>query len=84
MSKTFGVIAAYSKPEATGLAREIAAWITDHGHHVISEASLKQHSLASLEAIVVLGGDGLMMRTANTYPDVPLLGINFGESSLWH
>ncbi|HRA48854.1 MAG TPA: NAD(+)/NADH kinase, partial [Thermomicrobiales bacterium] len=26
-----------------------------------------------------LGGDGLMMRAANQYPDVPLFGINFGK-----
>ena len=32
-----------------------------------------------MDAIVVLGGDGLMMRAANAYPDVPLLGINFGK-----
>lgn len=27
----------------------------------------------------MLGGDGLMMRMANTFPDVPLIGINFGK-----
>jgi NAD+ kinase len=31
------------------------------------------------DAIVVLGGDGLMMRAAKAYPGVPLLGINFGN-----
>jgi NAD+ kinase len=29
--------------------------------------------------MIVLGGDGLMIRTANAYPGVPLLGINFGN-----
>ena len=35
--------------------------------------------LADAEVIVALGGDGLMMRSANVYPDIPLLGINFGK-----
>ena len=32
-----------------------------------------------VDAIVVLGGDGLMIRAANSYPEIPLLGINFGN-----
>ena len=46
---------------------------------VISEEQLDLDQGASADAIVVLGGDGLMMRVANHYPDRPLLGINFGK-----
>ena len=45
----------------------------------VSEADLSAHGTATIDAVVVLGGDGLMMRSANMFPDVPLLGINFGK-----
>ncbi len=34
---------------------------------------------AGVALIAVLGGDGMMMRAARMFPDVPLLGINFGH-----
>jgi NAD+ kinase len=46
---------------------------------VVPEAALEADLGASADVIVVLGGDGLMMRAANHYPDRPLLGINFGK-----
>src|SRR5215217_6238219 len=61
------------------LAAEIDAWLRDEGCHVLHEAELTPERLPETDAIVVLGGDGLMMRAANAYPDVPLLGINFGK-----
>ncbi len=79
MVNSIGLIAAYSKPEATDLAKDIVAWLAHRSIEVVPETRLKQAPLESLDAIIVLGGDGLMMRTANTYPDVPLLGINFGK-----
>jgi NAD+ kinase len=74
-----GLVAARSKPEAGKLATEVEAWLADHGRTVIREEQLLVDQGKSADAIVVLGGDGLMMRAANTYPDVPLLGINFGN-----
>lgn len=79
MTRTFGLIAARSKQEAAGLARQIATWLEAHGCRVVPEDALAAGGGADVDAIVVLGGDGLMMRTANAYPDVPLLGINFGK-----
>ncbi len=74
-----GVVAALSKPEAAKLGREISAWLDAHGHIAVTEQQLTMDGVAGVDAIIVLGGDGLMMRAANTYPDVPLLGINFGK-----
>jgi NAD+ kinase len=74
-----GLVAALSKEEAGSLATEIATWLTERGRTVIPEAELLRDQGRSADAIVVLGGDGLMMRAANAYPDVPLLGINFGK-----
>jgi NAD+ kinase len=76
---TVGLIAALSKPEAAALAVEIERWLRDHGREVVPEAQLTEDAVNQVNAIIVLGGDGLMMRAANAYPDVPLLGINFGK-----
>lgn len=79
LSKRYGIVAALSKPEAERLGDEIADWLRAQGHEPVSEAELSAHGTAGIDAVVVLGGDGLMMRSANVYPDVPLLGINFGK-----
>lgn len=76
---TVGLVAAQSKSEAAALGREVEHWLKEHGCEVVHEEDLAGDRLATLDAIIVLGGDGLMMRAANTYPDIPLLGINFGK-----
>jgi NAD+ kinase len=79
LMRTIGIVAAQSKDEAAALAVEVGAWLTARGCRVVQEPELIPERLAEVDAIVVLGGDGLMMRSANAYPDVPLLGINFGK-----
>ena len=68
-----------SKDEAEALGEEVQRWLVSKGVTVVLEQDLQSDELADIDAIVVLGGDGLMMRSANAYPDVPLLGINFGK-----
>lgn len=77
--KIVGLIAAHSKPEAASLAVEMNAWLKRRGCVVVPEAELTGERLETVDAIIALGGDGLMMRAANAYPDIPLLGINFGK-----
>jgi NAD+ kinase len=72
-------VAALSKDEAEELADDIGAWLRERGCHVLTETELNADRHHEAQAIVVLGGDGLMMRLANRYPGVPLLGINFGK-----
>ncbi len=74
-----GLVAARSKDQAQELAPAVAAALADAGATVVPEAELGQPGVPAADAIVVLGGDGLMMRAANAYPGVPLLGINFGN-----
>jgi NAD+ kinase len=74
-----GLIAARSKAEAQGLSASVARALDAAGAEVISEENLASGGHESVDAIVVLGGDGLMIRAANTYPEIPLLGINFGN-----
>jgi NAD+ kinase len=77
--RTVGLVAAHSKSEAEALSVEVEQWLVAHGCEVVREAELTGDQLDSVDAIIVLGGDGLMMRAANAYPDIPLLGINFGK-----
>ena len=77
--KRIGLVAARSKDEAWELAGEVETWLTERGCTVVPERALEADGGASADAIVVLGGDGLMMRAANHFPDRPLLGINFGK-----
>jgi NAD+ kinase len=74
-----GLIAARSKAEAQVLSASVARALGAAGAEVISEENLASAEPGSVDAIVVLGGDGLMIRAANSYPEIPLLGINFGN-----
>lgn len=74
-----GLVAARSKEEAQELAEHVAAFLIAAGAAVVPEVELQATQAADVDAIIVLGGDGLMIRTANVYPGVPLLGINFGN-----
>ncbi|MBX3071734.1 MAG: NAD(+)/NADH kinase [Thermomicrobiales bacterium] len=74
-----GLVAALSKPEAQELAPEITRFLTEHDVTVVPERALSPDATSQVGAIIVLGGDGLMMRAAQSYADVPLLGINFGK-----
>lgn len=78
-ARALGIIAALNKPQAQVLEREIAPWLEARGVHCRDEATMLRDGVADLDAIIVLGGDGLMMRTARMFPNVPLLGINFGH-----
>ena len=74
-----GLIAARSKEEARAFAGTIAQALNAAGIEVVLEEQLVSDPDEPVNAIIVLGGDGLMIRTANAYPGVPLLGINFGN-----
>jgi NAD+ kinase len=74
-----GLIAARSKVEAQELSANVARALEVAGAEVVEEDSLASGTLGPIDAIVVLGGDGLMIRAANSYPGIPLLGINFGN-----
>lgn len=78
-ARALGIIAALNKPQAGELEREIAPWLHERGIACRDEATMLRDGVAGLDALVVLGGDGLMMRAARMFPGVPLLGINFGH-----
>jgi NAD+ kinase len=74
-----GLIAARSKAEAQDLAISVAEALERAGVEVVHEERLASGGHGPVDAVVVLGGDGLMIRAANSYPGIPLLGINFGN-----
>lgn len=78
-AQSLGIIAALNKPEAQELEAEVTAWLVERQVTVRDEATMLRDGTDGLDALVVLGGDGLMMRTARMFPNVPLLGINFGH-----
>jgi len=65
--------------EAQELSAFVARALDAAGAEVVSEENLASPAVEAVDAIVVLGGDGLMIRAANSYPGIPLLGINFGN-----
>lgn len=75
--ETIAVVAASDKSASRQLAPAIQHWLEDRGCAVIGEDDLRAGSRA--DALVALGGDGLMMRMAHSFPGMPLLGINFGK-----
>lgn len=79
LARRIGLIAARTKPEAQELAPIVQRRLEGEGVDVIPEAALARADTPPADTIIVLGGDGLMMRAANAYPGVPLLGINFGN-----
>lgn len=79
MSERLGLVSAFSKPEAQELAITITAYLNERQKTVVPEPEIVAGDNANVDAIIVLGGDGLMMRMANTFPDIPLIGINFGK-----
>lgn len=79
MTERLGLVAAYSKPEAQELATTITQWLDTRGLQAVAETDIVAEPQPNVDAIIVLGGDGLMMRMAKAFPDIPLIGINFGK-----
>jgi NAD+ kinase len=78
MSIRIGLVSARSKSEARELGGEVATWLEQQSCVLVHEEQL-QTEPANADVIVALGGDGLIMRMAHSYPNLPLLGINVGK-----
>jgi len=72
-----GVIPVSAKPNAVATAIEVEAYLRERGIVVLDEAALNDGAVADL--LVVLGGDGSILRAARRYPGMPILGVNFGR-----
>lgn len=86
--RTFYIIANSDKDENMKLSYEIADYLTSQGMHCIirrkdqEDAESHGQLLAEeVECILVLGGDGTLLRAARELADrkIPFLGINLGH-----
>ncbi len=78
MTMRIGLVCARSKDEAQALGVDVAKWLSEQSCTVVHEDEL-QADPSTVDVLVALGGDGLIMRMAHTYPNTPLLGINVGK-----
>lgn len=75
--RTFAIVPARDKEDSHDLAPVISAWLNERGCPTLTEEQMRAGGTA--DALIALGGDGLMMRMAHSFPGTPLLGINFGK-----
>jgi NAD+ kinase len=94
---TVGIVAKSHLREATPHLAEIETWLAARGHHPVFETATaalmppkagrtvadKPALVASVDLVVVLGGDGTLLSVADCIGfagvDVPILGVNFGS-----
>jgi len=75
--RSVGLVLAPGKPAAAATAADLTRALEERGIAVRDEEALRQGARADL--LIVLGGDGAILRAARRYPGMPLLGVNFGQ-----
>ena len=75
--RSVGIVADRGKSAAAATATELTQFLADRGITTRDEAAL-QHT-AEADLLVVLGGDGAILRAARNYRGIPILGVNFGQ-----
>jgi len=75
--RTVGIIPDGGKAQAVATAAEVSRYLDERGISVLDEIALKHGETADL--LLVLGGDGSILRAARGHPGMPILGINFGQ-----
>jgi NAD+ kinase len=90
---TIALVVHGQRPEATALARDVAAWLIGQGHQVrvptpdAGQAGLEDWACdldklsLGADLAVSVGGDGTMLRTVRlvSADEVPVLGVNLGR-----
>jgi NAD+ kinase len=74
-ARAIALVPGRNSTEAKRLAPEVRRYLEQRNLRVADEPEASE----DLGLVVSLGGDGLMMRAARKYPDLPILGINFGH-----
>lgn len=74
--KSIAVVPAHDKAQSHDLFDAMKCWLQQNEIELVTEAQLNDG--AKPDALIALGGDGLMMRMGRANPGIPILGINFG------
>lgn len=88
--KTYGLIYNQHRPGAERMVRELVAWLKSRGIRPLAESGLEDLQAATAggaevardcDLVLVLGGDGTMLRAVRLMDDQqkPVLGINLGS-----
>jgi NAD+ kinase len=75
--RSVGIVADRGKSAAAATAAELTQFLAERGIRTPDEPALQGGAEADL--LVVLGGDGAILRAARNYRDIPILGVNFGQ-----
>ncbi len=73
--KKIGLILKKESDQAVQIGRELHDWLIDRQYHVAID-----HIDASIDMLIILGGDGTLLRIASkaSLLDIPVVGINLG------
>lgn len=75
-----GIVSRTDKTEAVEVSRSVASLLKDHDVYV--DAALQEYlnkpPITDVDAIVVIGGDGTILRACSQYGETPLLTVNMG------
>jgi NAD+ kinase len=74
------------RPRAVKIAKSVGSWLAEQGHEAVfldevHPAQAQIATIAGLDLVVSLGGDGTMLRAVGMAlgSGVPVLGVNFGR-----
>jgi NAD+ kinase len=75
-----GIVSRTDKDEAVELSRRVVSLL--EGHDIYVDGSLQEFIdkpvITDVDAIVVIGGDGTILRACSQYGETPLLTVNMG------
>jgi NAD+ kinase len=74
------LISNYRKQHTSTMAREVAAWLRQRSIECDIDDGCEPTASGAYQMIIVLGGDGTMLRAARRYgqSQIPVLGVNLG------
>lgn len=91
--KRAAIISKHGKPELSRVAREVTAWLREHGYSIAADQTTREFCpdcepaeredlpRTKPDFVVVLGGDGTLLSAARNVAvaGIPILGINLGS-----
>jgi NAD+ kinase len=75
--RSVGIIPDPGKEAAAATAADLSRYLAGRGITTRDESALLAGEPADL--LIVLGGDGAILRAARHVPEIPILGVNFGQ-----